>query len=275
MDTRETELDRKLTLLRAELREYGSVLIAFSGGVDSTFLLKVAADELGAAAMAVTARSATYPSREFHEAEALARDMGVRWVVIDSDELDVPGFRENPPDRCYYCKGSLFADLLRIARENGVAVVCDGANADDLADHRPGRRAAAELGVHSPLAELGFTKTDIRKLSRRLGLPTWDKPAFACLASRFPYGQRITESGLEAVDRAEATLHELGFRQVRVRVHGHVARIEVGPEQVPLAVEKRDKIVTALKACGYHYVTLDLEGYRTGSLNELLPGAGH
>ncbi len=266
----------KMSELRAWLRDQGSVLIAFSGGVDSTFLLKVASQELADNAYAATARSPTYPERELHEAEQLARDMGVCHFIVDSQEVDLPGYRENPPDRCYFCKSELFTQLNQLARENGIATVCDGANSDDLSDHRPGRRAACELRIASPLAELGFTKAEIREHSARLGLPTADKPSFACLASRFPYGEEITVERLRIIDAAESALQRLDLGQVRVRYHGTVARVEVDPSQFLSILEHAEDIVAALKNCGFSYVTLDLQGYRTGSMNEtmLTPDTG-
>lgn len=269
-DSARIQIEGKLSALREQFRDWGSVLIAFSGGVDSTFLLKVAVDELGSRALAVTATSPTYPRSELETARRLAERIGVRMLEIESDELNVAGYRENPPDRCYYCKSELFSRLQQLAAEYGIAVVCDGTNADDLHDHRPGMRAACELGVASPLAELGFTKDDIRCASRDLGLPTWDKPSFACLASRIPYGETITAERLEAVDRAEAHLRQYGFGQLRVRSHGTVARIEIEPPMFPQAIAHAQAIAQALKAYGFDYVALDLEGYRTGSMNAVL-----
>jgi len=264
------QLHEKLERLRTTLRDFGTVLIAFSGGVDSTFLLRIAVDELGAQAVGCTARSETYPEREFREAVDLAESMGARHVVLETNELDIEGYRDNPPERCYYCKHELFRGLVELAETEGLAVVCDASNADDLNDFRPGRRAATELGVRSPLAELGFTKNDIRNLSRDLNLPTWSKPAFACLASRFPYGDSITAEKLLSVDRAENLLREFNLGQLRVRHHDTIARIEVLPESFPEVVRQAEAIVAALRECGFRYVALDLAGYRTGSMNEVL-----
>ena len=222
--------------------------------------------------MAVTIRSHTFPKRELDEAAAFCRAEGVRHEIVDSDELSIPGFVENPPDRCYHCKKSLFETLLAFARANGLAAVLEGSNRDDDGDYRPGRRAIHELGVVSPLHEVGLTKAEIRALSRDMGLPTSDKPSFACLASRFPYGERITAAGLERVERAEQWLLDagLGLKQLRVRSHGDLARIELCAADIPKAIEQREKIHTALKGFGFAYVALDLLGYRIGSMNEVL-----
>ncbi|MFQ6112055.1 MAG: ATP-dependent sacrificial sulfur transferase LarE [Nitrospinota bacterium] len=260
--------------LRELLRSSGGAVIAFSGGVDSTFLLKVAREELGERALAVTATSETYPSRELKEAKELARAIGARHLVIESEELEIPGFRENPPERCYFCKGELFSKLKEIAQREGLPAVFDGTNFDDLSDHRPGRAAAEELGVRSPLQEVGLAKEEIRALSRRLGLPTWDKPAFACLSSRFPYGSAITREKLRAIDEAEEYLRALGFGQLRVRHHGDIARVELTPEEMERVFREglTPRVTEKLKSLGFTYVTLDLEGYRTGSMNEPLKG---
>ena len=266
----------KLNRLRERLRSIGSAVVAFSSGVDSTFLLHVAHEELGDHAVAATIRSHTFPRRELDEAVAFCRSEGIRHEVIDSEELDIPRFAENPPDRCYHCKKELFSKLLAFAHENGSAAVLEGSNIDDDGDYRPGRRAIRELGILSPLHDVGLTKAEIRALSREMGLPTSDKPSFACLASRFPYGERITAAALSRVEKAEQWLldAELGLSQLRVRSHGDLARIELCSADIPKAVEQREKIHAALKGFGFAYVALDLLGYRTGSLNEVLPSHG-
>lgn len=262
----------KLRMLRETIRQIGSIAVAFSGGVDSSLLLKVAAEELGERAVGLTARAEIYPKRELEAAAKVARVIGVRHVFIDVAPLSLPEFVANPPDRCYYCKKAVFTALLRKARELGVTAVADGANADDASDWRPGTRATAELGIRSPLKEVGLTKAEIRELSRRLRLPTADLPSRACLASRIPYGTPISSDILERVERAEAALEALGFAGLRVRHHGPIARIELCPADIPQATQPqvRAQIVSQLKALGYQYVALDLEGYRTGSLNEVL-----
>src|SRR6266568_815692 len=264
-----TSLSVKTDRLRTILADMGGCVIGFSGGVDSTLLFAVAAELLGGRSLAVTATSQTYPERELNEARELAGQIGGRHLVIVSEELDIPEFRDNPRNRCYYCKRELFGKLRDIADREGLEFVLDGTNVDDAGDHRPGRTAAAELRVRSPLEEAGFTKQDIRDLSREMGLPTWDKPAFACLSSRFPYGTAITPERVGQVGLAEESLRGLGFRTLRVRYHGAVARIELGDAEFGRAVGNlRDEVVRLVKAAGFIYVALDLQGYRTGAMNE-------
>jgi len=275
----DTELGEKRRRLYEILGEMGGVVVGFSGGVDSSYLFAAAVEVLGDRALGVTACSETFPERERREAEALARRLGGRHRLVVSEELDVPGFAENPRNRCYFCKKELFSRLWQVAREEGLPHVADGSNVDDRGDYRPGRQAARELGVRSPLDEAGLTKNDIRALSREMGLPTWDKPAFACLSSRFPYGTPITREKVSQVGRAEDALWRLGLRVLRVRHHGDVARIELGPDEFDRVVNGlRDEVVRAVKAAGYTYVALDLQGYRTGAMNEVLadpaPGGG-
>jgi len=260
----------KLKRLRKTIQELDSAIVAFSGGVDSSLVARLCYDVLGDKALAVTARSETYPHYELENAKKVAREIGITHLIIDTKELDIPGFSTNPPNRCYFCKSELFERLKGLAKEEGYKHVLDGANADDSQDYRPGSQAASELGVRSPLKEVGLTKEEIRTLSKELGLSTWDKPSYACMSSRFPYGQEITTGKLQMVSLAEDFLRSLGLRQFRLRHHEDVARLEVSQEEIPLAVERRDAIVKKCKELGYTYVTLDLQGYRTGSMNETL-----
>ncbi len=262
------DLDQKLARLRAILRDMGGVVIGMSGGVDSVLLARVAHEVLAERALAVTADSPSLPRRELREAEELARLAGVRHRVIKTAEVADPRYAANPTNRCYFCKHELFARLSALAAEEGLAWVAYGENLDDLGDHRPGAQAAAEQGVRAPLKEAGLSKADIRALARAYGLPVWDKPAFACLGSRFPYGTAITPEKLAQVEAAEDVLWELGLRQFRVRHHGDLARIEVEPEAMPRLIELASAVVRGVRAAGFHHVTLDLAGYRRGSMNE-------
>jgi uncharacterized protein len=267
------ELRGKYSRLESILGEMGSVVIGYSGGVDSTLLVKVAHDVLGADALAVIGRSATYPSREYEEAVRVALSIGAAHIEVNTEETDVLKFRENPVNRCYYCKTELFSKLREIALERGIRWIADGAITDDLGDFRPGRKAGEEQAVRSPLVEAGFSKADVRELSKRLELPTWDKGSFACLSSRFPYGMPISLEALSKIDAAENLFRDMGFREFRVRFHdARTARIEVGAKEIWNAArdENRVKIVARLKELGFHYVTLDLQGFRSGSMNEPL-----
>jgi uncharacterized protein len=261
---------QKFENLKEILRSLGRVVVAFSGGVDSTFLLKVSQDVLGDNVMAVIASSATYPEKEQEEALRIANDFKVKFKVIQTKELDDPQFRDNPPERCYFCKKELFSKLKEIAVQENFPYVCDGSNFDDTFDFRPGSMAADELDVRSPLKEARLGKEEIRVLSKDMQLPTWDKPAMACLSSRFPYYTPIDDESLRQIDSAEEYLRTKGFSQLRVRHHGQMARIEIDPSDFSVIMDKktREAIVDKLKEIGYLYVTLDLAGYRTGSMNE-------
>ena len=264
-------LKHKLEVLKEYLRSLGSVAIAFSSGVDSTFLLKVAHDVLGDKAIAITATSCFFPKRESNEAQTFCQANGIKQITIVSDELAVPEIRHNPPNRCYLCKKDLFTKLITLAKQNGAEYVCEGSNMDDLGDYRPGLKAVTELGVKSPLRECELYKEEIRELSKQIGLTTWDKPSFACLASRFVYGEEINEKKLGMVERAEQALLDLGFKQLRVRIHGeNLARIEVNPAELEKLFSLREEVLQKVKEAGFAYVTMDLQGYRTGAMNENL-----
>lgn len=266
------ELAKKFRALEKILQKMGSVLIAYSGGVDSTFLLKVAHDVLGEKAIAVTAASETYTKSELNDAKKFAEQIGARHIVIKTSELNIKGFAENTAERCYFCKRELFSKLAEIARENRINFVLDASNYDDLDDYRPGMNAAKELGIRSPLVEARLAKQDIRELSRQLKLPTWNKPSMACLSSRFPYGSEINARKLGMVEKAEEILKRIGLRQVRVRHHNEIARIETGRQEMKLLLNPQslEKVVKDFKKLGFAYVTLDLQGYRSGSMNEVL-----
>jgi uncharacterized protein len=272
MDPVVTEtLHKRLAELERILAPYGSALVAFSGGVDSSLALAVAARALPKErVLAVTSNNETYLPSELDLAREFAKSLGVEHLVVNTRELDNPDYASNPTNRCYFCKSTLYSDLARLAEKRGYACVVDGANKDDEGDYRPGRKAARELGVVSVLSEAGMTKAEVRELAKYLGLPTWDKPALACLSSRFPYGQEITPEKLSQVARAEEFLRSEGFMQVRVRHHGEIARLEVSPEELEKAFTMREKISTELKDAGFLYVTLDLAGYKSGSLNAAL-----
>ena len=262
----------KYDRLKDYLASFGSVAVAFSSGVDSTFLLYAAKEALGDRAIAVTASSCSFPERELKEAKEYCQKMGIRHFVIKSEELEIEGFSHNPKNRCYLCKHELFEKIGALAKEQGINEIAEGSNLDDNGDYRPGLQAVAELGVKSPLRHIGFTKQEIRELSQYLNIPTWNKQSFACLSSRFPYGDLINEKKLKMVDRAEQLLLDMGFHQLRVRIHGDVARIELLPEEFPKFMEEKTRlsVYKKFKEYGFSYVTLDVLGYRMGSMNETL-----
>ncbi len=272
------ELNKKYEDLKNYFKKLGSVAIAFSSGVDSTFMLKVAHDLLVDKAVAVTVKSHLFPVREKDEASEFCKKEGIEHIFVDSDELNIPGFKENPKNRCYLCKKELFKEIIEVAKQHNLAYVCEGSNLDDNGDYRPGLQAVAELGVKSPLRECNLWKSEIRAISKELGLDTWKKPSFACLASRFVYGETISVEKLDMVDRAEQLLLNLGFEQERVRIHsfgngetsGTIARIEIKPEEFSKVLANQEKIVSEFKKIGFNYVSMDLQGYRTGSMNETL-----
>jgi uncharacterized protein len=270
--TEKMNTEEKYKRLIEIIRGLGSVAVAYSGGVDSTFLAFAARETLGDDAIAVTAKSETYFEEEGEAAAQNASGIGIEHIVIETSELGIPGFKENPPDRCYHCKKELFEKIFKIARGRGIKHIADGSNADDVDDFRPGMRAAAEMGVRQPLREAGLTKEDIRFLSKERGLPTWSKPAMACLASRFPYGEEITAGKLKRVGEAERFIRGMGFRNVRVRSHGNIARVEIGNEELVRVLEgdTRKSIADKLKVLGFIYIALDMEGFRSGSMNEVL-----
>ena len=263
---------KKYDDLKELLKGYGSVAVAFSSGVDSTFLLYAAKEALGDRVIAISAKSCSFPERELTEAKEFCQTHQIRHIIFDSEELEIEGFSQNPKNRCYICKHELFEKIIKIAAGEGITAIAEGSNLDDNGDYRPGLQAVAELGIKSPLRSVGFTKDDIRALSRQLGLPTWEKPSFACLASRFVYGETITKEKLAMVDKAEQLLLDLGFHQVRVRIHGTMARIEILPEEFPKLIsdDVRNQVTTAFKSFGFTYVSMDLTGYRTGSMNEVI-----
>lgn len=266
----------KYDRLKDYLASFGSVAVAFSSGVDSTFLLYAAKEALGDRAIAVTASSCSFPERELNEAKEYCQKMGIRHFVIKSEELEIEGFSHNPKNRCYLCKHELFEKIGALAKEQGINEIAEGSNLDDNGDYRPGLQAVAELGVKSPLRHIGFTKQEIRELSRYLNIPTWNKQSFACLSSRFPYGDLINEKKLKMVDRAEQLLLDMGFHQLRVRIHGDVARIELLPDEFPKFMEEKTRlsVYKKFKEYGFSYVTLDVLGYRMGSMNETLDVSG-
>jgi pyridinium-3,5-biscarboxylic acid mononucleotide sulfurtransferase len=263
-------MDKKSELLRTCLKKYNSAVIAFSGGVDSTFLARIAKDVYDENLLLITATSSTYPFYELEDAKSLAELLGIKHKIIVSEEIDIPGYSDNPPDRCYYCKNELFGKIKYIAEIENYDVVFDGSNADDLKDFRPGMRAKQEMGVVSPLADSGFTKSDIRYFSAELSLPTATKQSYACLASRFPYGEKITKMKLDRLATAEYDVRKLGFSQFRIRSHENLARFEFIQDEMDKAWILKEKLTEICQRSGFHYITIDLTGYRTGSMNEVL-----
>ncbi len=265
-------IDEKYENLKDSIKSYGKLAIAFSGGVDSTFLLKVSKDVIGENVMAITAKSISFPEREHKESEDFCKDNGIEQIIVAVDQMSIPGFKNNPPDRCYLCKKVIFENIIATANSHGITAVAEGSNADDVTDYRPGMRAIEELKVNSPLKDAGLSKDEIRILSKRLGLPTWSKPSFACLATRFVYGEEITEEKIKMAGAAEELIFNLGFEQARCRVHGDMARIEVPEDDIEklMASDVRRKIAGEIKKLGFSYVSMDMQGYRTGSMNEVL-----
>lgn len=270
-----TELQEKLTWLEEYIRGLGSLAVGFSGGVDSSLLLVVAANVLGDKAMAITGVDASIPERELKEAKEFCKEREIRHIICKVNPMKEESYRHNSPDRCYFCKHGIFTEIKKIAAENGIEYVAEGSNMDDLGDYRPGLKAVEELSVKSPLREAGLTKQDIREISKALGLPTWSKPAYACLASRFVYGEEITEEKLRMLDQAEQFLIEHGFLEERVRIHGNIARIEVPAKDIErLASEEiREAVYEKFKALGFMFVTIDMKGYKMGSMNATLQKA--
>lgn len=271
-ETLNSELREKLTKLEDYIRDLGSLAVGFSGGVDSSLLLSVAHNVLGDKAIAITGADASIPERELTEAKKFCEERGIKQIICTVNPLQIEGFRKNSPDRCYFCKYGIFTEIKKLAEENGIKYAAEGSNMDDLGDYRPGLRAVDELSVKSPLREAGLTKSEIREISKAMGLPTWSKPAYACLASRFVYGEEITEEKLHMIDMAEQFLIEHGFYEERVRMHGNIARIEVPPKDIPRLAsdEIREAVYKKFKEIGFLFVTLDMRGYKLGSMNETI-----